>query len=198
MGILYTLADHRNRLFYDLDKAGGLAGALCEEGSFVGPVALVEFEARLLVRESRHKRERDLEPEEKARHKERRAYLRQVAADLHVFCEKAGWDVTLLCDAYDEEWLLRDVLGYRYSGTRMACPSSDLDNFLICDRLDCVVCPLCGTRGCAHVYPGEHDLDEKSAEETCRWHSVAEAERYVEHLRTRHLEALKAAGKPGS
>jgi len=188
MGVIYTLADHRNRLLYDLDKASSLAGALCEEASFVGPVAFADFESRFLVRESWQKRERDMEPEEKVRHKERRVYLRKVAVDLHAFCEKAVWDVTLLCDSYDEEWLLQDVLGYRYSGSRMACMHSP------CDRSDCVVCPLCGTRGCAHANPGEHDSDGGLAGLAGEY-TPAEAERYVEHLRMRHLEA---ATKPGA
>lgn len=185
MGVIYTLADHKNRLLYDLDKASGLAVALCEEKSYAIALTVEEFGERFAVDAMRAKESKT----------ELRPYLHKVVVALFEFCQKAEWDVTLLCDSYDEEWLLQAVLGYRYSGSRMACSQrrtfgSGEVSAPGCDRPDCVVCPRCGCRGCAHAYPKEHDGDEERDAETRLRHSAAEVERYVAHLRVRHLEAV--------
>lgn len=158
MGVQYTLADHKNRLFYDLDKAYGLCGALCEEASFGDASTLKEFERRFSI-SSWGETQEDVS--------RWRAYLKKTVEELFSFCKNASWDVSLLDDS-SEDWILWDVLGYRYVGTRMACVHWDRDLAAECVREDCVVCPHCGMKGCALKYPEEHAGEDERAEETRR------------------------------
>lgn len=103
MGVQYTIADHKNRRLYRLDKAYRLHYGLCREETFTEPCSLDEFRTRFATDERSDLSEG------------RRDRLARVVRETFDFCEAAEWDVSLLTDD-DDGFVLRLLLDYGYVG----------------------------------------------------------------------------------